>query len=186
MNDLPAPEMRDDAPKLLGGKGMSKAFDKIAEGLNEALDKAKFESLEAEVTRLRARVVELEQAAYADSYVRGALEHVQEMWHRAEKEFALDANDPYEAIASLRAELATHQWLPISTAPYGVELMGWGPRWESPGRIYQNHFKAAWQMGEHGYYVDLGYEPTHWMPMPAQPADEVTLLAGAGGACDNV
>ena len=64
------------------------------------------DAMQTEINRLRARVVELEQAAYADSYVRGALEHVQEMWHRAEKEFALDANDPYEAIASLRAELA--------------------------------------------------------------------------------
>lgn len=67
------------------------------------------------------------------------------------------------------------EWQPISTAPKnGEKIILWFPRhgafeahWHQPGDLYK---KGRWVQWGHNYQ-----DPTHWMPKPKSPQDEVSL-----------
>lgn len=62
------------------------------------------------------------------------------------------------------------EWQPIETAPHdGRLILAWGPCWSLPDIISWMPDHKVWQEGLQGDYVDDGWEPTHWMPLPAPP-----------------
>jgi hypothetical protein len=60
-------------------------------------------------------------------------------------------------------------WQPIKTAPHDQTLIGWSDEWEEPELIYRRAPMDIWQEGRYGDYFDVGFEPTHWMPLPVPP-----------------
>jgi hypothetical protein len=60
-------------------------------------------------------------------------------------------------------------WRPIEEAPPRKTLIGWAESWAEPELIWKAADSEPWQEGECGDYVDLGFEPTHFLPIPAPP-----------------
>lgn len=72
------------------------------------------------------------------------------------------------------------EWQPIETAPEGIILVygKWdGPRQPKP---YESDYHVAWRdsngdsgflvdVTEDGEFIDTGFTPTHWMPLPDPP-----------------
>ncbi len=62
------------------------------------------------------------------------------------------------------------EWQPIETAPRdGGPILAWGPCWIDVEIISWAIGHDVWQEGPGGDYVDAGWEPTHWMPLPTPP-----------------
>jgi hypothetical protein len=64
---------------------------------------------------------------------------------------------------------AMEGWRPIEEAPPRKTLIGWAESWAEPELIWKAAESEPWQEGECGDYVDLGFEPTHFRPIPAPP-----------------
>jgi hypothetical protein len=67
-------------------------------------------------------------------------------------------------------------WQPIDTAPHDQTLIGWCDGWQEPELIYRIGPTDIWQEGRYGDYVDLGFEPTYWMPLPEPPEDTKEVI----------
>jgi len=81
--------------------------------------------------------------------------------------------------AALRSQGKVEGWRPIDTAPKdGSTVLAYSPvdgpftsRWE--GRIWQGQ---PWRP----YKEALKANPTHWMPLPSAPTNDLTAIIGEG------
>ena len=83
---------------------------------------------------------------------------------------AADASRDLTAlITRLRAAEARTAWQPIETAPVGVEVM---VTWVD--RQGLRHMSGGILLGTHWWTHGRVVTPTHWQPLPAPPASEVS------------
>ena len=64
-------------------------------------------------------------------------------------------------------------WQPIETAPERTPVLVWHPGLGMGGWNVMMRYKTLWTETMHdGRTLKEGYEPSHWMPLPAPPKEE--------------
>ena len=76
-------------------------------------------------------------------------------------------DDIYRAADRIEALMAERQWQPIETAPMGVDLPVWCPNDPVPSLKVAGFYQGLDWLEPDGTAV----HPTHWMPLPAPPAE---------------
>lgn len=79
-------------------------------------------------------------------------------------------------VKEARAWLAQQQpgWMPIETAPMdGTHVLTWNGRWIAVSYWSAKDFYNAPAWHDTRSHINSIDQPTHWMPLPAAPNDEV-------------
>lgn len=76
------------------------------------------------------------------------------------------AKHKFYVAQALREARRIDSWQKIETAPKGVNVLLWWPRWDSTPVI--GYYRGdQWSIDNAEYYHDS--QPTHWQPLPAPP-----------------
>ncbi len=85
----------------------------------------------------------------------------------------------FNSNGNLTAVVCGPEWFPIATAPKdGKQVILWGPTdLLSDGRMnwrmtISSFYESSGRWKDWGVFAG-GYEPTHWMPLPARPEAEL-------------
>jgi len=98
------------------------------------------------------------------------------------RELALGAAERLEHFATLAyaaGQASKSEWRPIESAPKDVFLLLSGPSGYTTtptvfttGRMCRDYHEGRWIDHAGDDLTDWGFEPTHWMPLPAVPSQE--------------
>lgn len=155
--------------EALAERAMPPAFRLICQTALAAL--REFQALRSEIAvhRHRARLCDM---------ACGAMNRVAEGWYRAEKEFALEDEGPFEAVERLQSEITPlreqTRWRPMESAPRDgttIALVGKYPH----GVFTQVREPCLWMIKtgvKRGWWEGWGLsiEPAYWRPAACAPS----------------